>query len=817
MTVCVREQTISAPALAAGADRASKQEKRVDMRHDAHHRIIINTTARFSCLSDGLVRMEYDPQGIFEDRRSIRALYRPDPVPFTGHSISDGAAILETPACRIRYVPDAGPFSAANLSVVKTGSGEPVWRPGQVDEENLGGVHFSMDVVNRRIIPNGVHPATTEYHDNSGKWMLWNYCGLQHGANVHHLQGMNLEDILATHKWDELTPAMQERIAERSKFPPGILSKRGYFLYNDSTVTLLDKTTQQLTPRKDSACIDWYLFIYGRDFKQALRDCKALFGPMPLLPRFTLGLWYSRYPTFNQKGLEELVEDFAKRDLPLDVLVLDLEWHKRGWHGFDWDTNHIPDPDGLLRSLRDKAIHTTFNAHPNALPTDDSRFEQFIAESGLIDWEKNVYNSHPSYPPQKALFFFDVGDPKQAHAFMDVMHKPVQEQGVDFWWIDGQAPVDNRHNIDDGFVTNHVYFEHINNECLDRRPMIFSRTHGLGGHRYPFHFTGDTLSHWETLESQVEQTLRAGNMGQSYITHDIGGHFTYNTASIIDPELYLRWVQFAVLSPIVRLHSGGGNERRPWMYGKGTLSAFRKAIELRMGLLPYLYTLAWQSARDCVPMCRANYIELPDWEQGYDLWSSYFLGDRIYAAPIVTPSTVRDVLLPPGGWYNGLTGEYIHSTGDRPVKIYGPLNGAPVHFYKAGTVMVKQPYAHRASALPADLVLEVYYSNAGCEDAFTLYEDDGISRDHESGACALTEFRLSEKAGLAITIGPSSGKYRGQPESRAYEIRLFGASCTRLSCNGRIYEGEQVKDGRVYTRFSIEKTDARDTMRIRDA
>ncbi|MBC2602940.1 glycoside hydrolase family 31 protein [Puniceicoccus vermicola] len=697
--------------------------------------------ARFSCISSGLVRMEYDPEGRFEDRKSVRALARPEAIPFLEEEVrDDGTLLLRTEKLEIHYKPDGRPFHSGNLKVHHPHSGDLIWTPGQVDEENLGGAHMSMDAVQRGIIAEGVHPATDAYHVNDHMFCLWAYKGWGIEAANYDASG-SLEQVIAENKDEDLPAGILKLLQERRKYPPGILSRAGYFLYNDSEQPVIDPETNWLTPRgAGDEALDLYLFVYGNDFKEALADYIALFGPAPMPPRYSLGLWYSRYPTFNREGLEELISEFSKRDLPLDVLVLDLEWHQHGWIGWDWDESHIPNPKQFLDELHAQSIYTTLNLHPKGVPIADSRYQDFIDAAGIDP----VVEERPD--GVKFAGNYELTEERHAAAFMDVLHKPIQEDGVDFWWIDGPGPGDED-LICPQFWTNEVFFRHIKENSPERRPMIYSRSAGLGSHRYPFYFTGDTLCQFEVLESQVEYTLRAGHIGQSMMTHDIGGH--KSSGYYLDLELYLRWLQWGVMSPVCRLHSSYGGERRPWKYESELCEiAFAKAIRWRMELLPYFYTLTWESSQTGLPLCRSNPLEAPDWEEGYSIWDSYFLGDRIYCAPIVTPGSWRDLHLPPGEWVHMLTGESF--TGDQPRRLICELDIFPV-FVRKGSIVVKQDYSLRAGFLPRTLCVELHPAGPGHRDTFTLYLDDGISCRHEQGHYNLIEFRSEEtEQGVAV-------------------------------------------------------------------
>ena len=727
---------------------------------------IIHRSARFTCLADGAVRMEYHPAGAFEDRPTVRVLPRPAANDFAAVERDGAVWVLRTSHMSVRYSPDHQPFHAGNLAVFDA-AGKSLWVPGQIDRENLGGAHLGMDNMSRRTIPQGVHPAGTSLHPNDALADLWTYIGYADGVALAHERygARQLEQILATNAFESLQPHIQRVIAERSKYPPGILSRAGYFLFDDSSSLALGENGWLAD--RSAGGLDWYFFAYGREYARALAELAVVFGRTPLPPRYSFGCWYSRYPTFDQKGLEALVADFAKHELPLDVLVLDLEWHQRGWYGFDWDRKHIPDPDALLAFLHhQQQIHTTFNVHPNGVPVDDSRFPDYVKRAG-IDYDESKIGT------DRIFYGVNAADRRNAEAFLDVLHLPVQQQGLDYWWIDGQIGVGDS-PVDKQLWTNHVYFESARRTLPDRRPMIFSRAGGFGTQRYPFHFTGDTWCQWEVLHSQVEYTCRAGHLGRSFITHDIGGHMSPGT--FIDPELYCRWVQFGALTPLFRLHSSKGGERRPWIYGAGELKCFQAALRLRVELLPYLYSLARRS-HDCgLPMCRSTCLQLPDWEPGYALWDSYFLGDQIFVTPLVVPGDVRDVLLPPGDWWCSLDGQRVASDGTQRFSKLALTEQPPLHWVRAGSVLVKQPYTTRAASIPGELIIELYPLGRATTDSFELYEDDGVTREWENGASARTRFTLEETAagGLTLTIGAAQGTFRGQAIVRAYEIRVIG-------------------------------------------
>ena len=213
-----------------------------------------------------------------------------------------------------------------------------------------------------------------------------------------------------------------------------------------------------------------------------------------------------------------------------------------------------------------------------------------------------------------------------------------------------------------------------------KRPFLFSRWGGLGNHRYPIGFSGDTVITWESLAFQPYFTATAANVGYSWWSHDIGGHMN----GIEDTDLYTRWVQYGVFSPILRLHSTNNLylERRPWGRDAETFRNTKTAMQLRHAFIPYLYSMAWQNYRQGVPTIRPMYHVTPESEQAYACPNQYTYGTELIAAPFITPCdpdtqlSRQVVWLPEGGWYGFFDGRYY--PGDAYHAIYGALGEIPV-------------------------------------------------------------------------------------------------------------------------------------------
>ncbi|MDE1894829.1 MAG: DUF5110 domain-containing protein [Xanthomonadaceae bacterium] len=371
-------------------------------------------------------------------------------------------------------------------------------------------------------------------------------------------------------------------------------------------------------------------------------------------------------------------------------------------------------------------------------------------------------------PPPR--IHFDLSDQRQAAIFMDQLHRPLMRQGVDSWWVDGGSGAVGMPGLDPQLWTNKVYYDYGQQET-GKRGFILSRYGGWGSERYPAYFTGDTYSEWPVLAYEVAFTTRGGNVLVPYISHDIGGFH----GRTIPFDLYARWIEFGTFSPFLRLHSAHenpreGNLRMPWTYGGRGIALARKYFTLRTRLIPYIYSYTWVAHRDSMPILRPLYLAYPELEEAYRHPHEYFFGKEMLVAPVLDASGNRAVYLPPGRWVDFFSGRRRRGGGSFTAH-YG-VDQTPV-FVRQGSIIPGQPAGLAWSdARPLDTVtLDVY--GAG-NSHFDLYEDDGVSLGYGKGQYAITPIvHATEKDGRQrLLVGPAGGSFKGQPQRRAYELRI---------------------------------------------
>jgi alpha-glucosidase (family GH31 glycosyl hydrolase) len=696
--------------------------------------VVIVGHARFTVLTPRLIRMEWSADGRFEDRASLVFLNRKLPVPPFTHGTSDGRTVIETSALTVAYTPgdSDGKFTPDDLSIRFTLDGkEVIWKPGTPDTGNLLGTTRTLDRVR--------------------------------GSNV--------------------------------KLEPGLVSRDGWTVVDDSTRQLFDSDDFSFTPGERSPWPwvesrapgdrqDWYFFGYGHDYRRALYDFTRVAGKIPLPPRFAFGAWWSRYWSYTDQEFNRLIGGFHQHTTPLDVLVIDMDWHptfnevegnykldasghRLGWTGYSWNRLLFPDPSRFLADIHKDGLKTTVNLHP---------------AGGIEPWETNYPEMARAMgidPATKQYIPFDLTDKKFATEYMNIMIHPLERQGIDFFWLDWQQ--EDRTAIpglNPTWWLNYVFFT--DQEREGKRALLFHRWGGLGNHRYEIGFSGDTISVWASLAFQPYFTETAANVGYAYWSHDIGGHMP----GTIDPELYLRWIQWGIFSPILRTHTtkNPDAERRIWAYPEPYSDLMHASFLRRYAMQPYIYTEARRTYDTGVAFLHPLYYDWPEAPEAYSAKNEYMFGDSILADPVTEPVSTDSKLakisvwLPPGDWIEWDTGAHFH--GPTTVERSFSISQIPV-YVKAGSIIPMQPPMSYTGQKPVDpLILTVFPLRNGQVTKYRLYDDEGDTPGYRTGRCTWTALRAAlNDAGttLTVTVSPTQGHYQGMPTHRAYELRLPGS------------------------------------------
>ena len=545
----------------------------------------------------------------------------------------------------------------------------------------------------------------------------------------------------------------------------GILSLWSGCVALDDSRTLTLREDGWVEPRK-KGIQDLYLFAYGHRYLEALKDFYHLCGETPMLPRFALGNWWSRYYKYTEESYMELMERFDQEQIPFSVAVIDMDWHLvdidpkygTGWTGYTWNREFFPDPERFLKKLHDRGMKTTLNLHPaDGIRGFEDCYPQMAKAMGLDPEKEEPVN-------------FDIANPDFLEAYLEKTLHPLEEEGVDFWWVDWQQGTNSKmEGLDPLWMLNHYHF--LDSARNGKRPMTFSRYAGPGSHRYPVGFSGDTLITWESLDFQPYFTSTASNIGYGWWSHDIGGHML----GYKNDEMEARWYQFGVFSPINRLHSSSSefNGKEPWRFKKEVHDTMCEFLRLRHRLLPYLYTMNHRAWAEGEPICQPMYYAYPENWDAYGRKNEYFFGSELIAAPVTTARIENlnvaktKVWLPEGLWFDFFTDTVYQ--GGRNQNMYRSIDQIPV-LAKAGAIlpMTDEIRAIDTEKNPEELTVRVY---PGADNSFTLYEDDNITEGYRQGICAVTEMNLNWQE-KTFTIKPSAGDLTLLPEQRTWKIEL---------------------------------------------
>ena len=736
---------------------------------------------RFQCLSPTVVRMEFSPDGVFEDRPSLVCAGGAEPRPFADRTDTEAGVVLDTGAMTVAAREPERAFTRRNLECRWLDRGLlQYWRPGDRDPRNLGGTLRSLDRYSVSARVSGVHPADMQSPDaKAWAWLAWLQCeedpAYYRASPAPHEHAGGGDHHRFADEGDSGGQVLERTVnatADAHRYPPGIVSRSGYFFLNDSASAVLDADGFPVD-RDKPGHQDWYFFAYGRDLKRALGDWRLVSGAAPLPPRHALGILFSRWPAFGEEEGLELMDRFAERGHPLSVAVIDMEWHKEGWGHWELNDELFPDPDRFFRRAHERGALVAFNDHPLDVRADDRHFEPYLERAGTRD------RVRASEFKNKAIDAVDVDicAKREAESFVEVCHRPILERGLDFWWNDGC-----RGDLDGAYgqlVGNKVFFEE--SERDGKRGMLLSRYGGLGSHRYGAFFTGDAASCWPMLRTECAFTIRAGLVGHGQVSHDIGGFITPGHVERIEPELYVRWLQLGVLGPVLRFHSApNAGSRKPWDYDPDVGDAARAWLRFRNSLLPYIYTASRIHYETGVPTVRGLFLEHPEDPAAYR-YDAYYFGPDLLAAPVLEEGArERPVYLPHGTWYPYGESEPVAGGAERAVP--APLESAPL-FARAGAILPRQdPDGPLHPAHVDPLWLEVYPGAAG---EALLYEDDGTSTGYQGDGFCKTALTLADDgASIALSGRVVAGAPFGDARTVIVDLPIAELEAVSLEAAG---------------------------------
>lgn len=728
--------------------------------------------ARFTVLTPRLIRMEWAEDGVFEDRATLGIVNRRLDVPQFKVSKSGKKLTIKTSDLVLTYRGEEK-FSAENLSVVfsmadpsaKKGVRKVTWKPGMDESGNLLGTTRTLD-----------------------------------GCDG-------------------------ERVKE--PYDKGVISRDGWAVIDESSrhvfVPVSSDWKNWVACRPEGDREDLYLFAYGHDYTAAVSDFTKVAGRIPLPPKYAFGYWWCRYWQYSDFEFVDLAKHIRSFGIPIDVMVLDMDWHDTwtlghkgtpnpkdefgqwvGWTGYTWKKELFPNPANHLRDLHNLGLKTTLNLHPaSGIQPYEEPYERFTAD----------YASRGGSFEKGRAVPFHIDEEIWADAYFNSVIRPLERQGVDFWWLDWQQWRLSKYTpeLSNTFWLNYTFFNDIRRQSVHdgiyaRRPMIYHRWGGIGSHRYQIGFSGDTYATWKVLGFLPEFTSRASNVGYGYWGHDIGGHMQPKGVTETDPELYTRWLQGGVFTPIFKTHSTKDMtmEKRFWVF-PDHFDAMRAAIRLRYDLSPYIYNAARETYDTGLSMCRPLYWYYPEDERAYNAKEEFFFGNDILATVVCKPVdsatglAERTMWFPEGSWFDVSTGAIYE--GDRELTLLYTIDENP-WFIKAGAVI---PLAGEdiSSLQEKSDVFRLLVAPGEGSFKTTLYEDDGSTQAYMTEFATTEISKDSDASSLRLTVAGRKGTFSGISSSRTVSLLLPGIYAPeRILVNGAEIPYSRFAEGECFWTYS---------------
>lgn len=583
---------------------------------------------------------------------------------------------------------------------------------------------------------------------------------------------------------------------------PYFLSSKGYGVFWDNyAATTFTDNVQETSMESLGDCSDYY-FMYGVSANGVIAQMRNLTGQAPMFPLWSYGYWQSKERYKNQQELMDVVAKYRKLNVPLDGIIQDWQyWGKDNlWNQMGWDPTTYPDPKAMADFVHKNNAHLAVVAWPGFGP-DTKQYSEFKDKKMLINFD--------TWPPNAGVKPYDPYNPMARDIYWNYLNKGVFSIGVDGWWLDSSEPdhinvkdadfdqptyLGSYRSVVNAFPLTHVggVYNHQRATTSDKRVFILTRSAFVGQQRYGANtWSGDIQSTWESLGNQIPAALNFSLSGVPYWNADIGGFFAgrwKKDGGENNPEfreLYVRWLQFATFTPMMRSH-GTDIPREIYNFGKPgvwSYDAIEKNINLRYSLLPYLYSTAWEVTSQSASLMYALPLVFENDPKVRDTNDEFMFGRSFLVAPVVKPMYTgkkedkvfedfsktgsHEVYLPKGAnWFDFWTGEKIN--GGQSVTKETPINIIPL-YVKQGTILPLGPKVQYAEEKKWDnLEIRVY---PGADGEFTLYEDENDNYNYEKGAYSTIKLEWNDQS-KTLTIGKRKGSFNGMIKNRIFNIVL---------------------------------------------
>ena len=605
----------------------------------------------------------------------------------------------------------------------------------------------------------------------------------------------------------------------------------GVFWDNYSPTTISDDGTLLSLSSQVAEDIDYY-FIYGGNADGVISAVRALTGKVPMMPLWTYGFHQSRERYKSQKELLDVVKGYREAGVPLDGIIQDWQYWGTNytWNAMEFLNDQFPKPQEMVDQVHEMNAHMSISIWQSFGPMTKP-FRQLKEKDLLLEFETWPASGLSDWPPRRdypsGVQCYDVYSAEARDIYWDNLLR-LYNMGIDAWWMDSTDPDHTYHEGDFDqmtamgswrsvrnifpIMTAEGVYDHQRALSSDRRVFILTRSSFMGQQRIGANtWSGDTQSTWNDFRHQIPLCLNFTLTGSPHVNADIGGFFpgAYNKRGEpqtchLNPgfqELYVRWLQFGLFTPMMRSH-GETSRREIWEFGKKgepIYDAIEKTIKTRYALMPYIYSTSWQVTANDDSFMRALVMDYAADKNVWDMNDEFMFGRSLLVAPVTqamytperrawyeefpdwTEKKEMEVYLPAGNkWYDFVTNKLYD--GGRNVTVDASIDHCPV-FVREGSILPIGPDVQYTSEKPWDDLLICVY--AGPKGSFTLYEDEGDNYNYEKGVYSTIDFTLK---GRKLTIGARKGSFPGMLQSRTFRIMYIDGNTVKgqtVSYNGK--------------------------------
>ncbi|MBP3921098.1 MAG: DUF5110 domain-containing protein [Bacilli bacterium] len=539
---------------------------------------------------------------------------------------------------------------------------------------------------------------------------------------------------------------------KKVKLKKSLYSLDGFVTLDDSNSMIIEEDGTIWD--RDQKCVDLYLFVYLKDFSKCLEDYYKLTGFTPLIPRYALGNWWYRNYKYGDAKIEELVTKFKENKIPVSAIMLNNEWHLKNNtvdSGFTFNQDIFKNPKGLVDFMHQNNIKFGLTINPlNGLSSIDPVYRE------TIKYLK---------PDKDGIIPFNVYDPKVIDVYLKFYIHPLDNLGIDFYFIDFS---DKKKLNELSILKHYSYYDMM--RYSNKRPLIYGYNSGLVPHRYSILYSGKSIVSWDTLRLIPLFNINSSNNGITWWSHDVGGFHN----GVEDKELYIRFIQIATFSPIMKLASETGKyyKREPWRWDIKTFTITRDYLQLRHRLIPYIYSEAYRLTRYGIPLMQALYYKHPQMYDDPLYRNEYYFGSELFISPILSTKdyvmdrVIHKFFIPEGTWYDFITGKKF--PGNKRYVSFFRDQDYPV-FVKMGSII---PLSDKEDIFdtkpPKNMEIQIF---PGQSNNYTMYEDDGETNMYLRNNYVLTNIDYNYMPNnYTVIIRVLEGKGGIIPDNRNYKF-----------------------------------------------